>query len=44
MAHLLDRHLIQRANEILLLGVLWTGLAACVLGALAHDVALWVSR
>jgi hypothetical protein len=41
MAHLLDRHLIQRANEILLLGVLWTGLAACVLGALAYDVALW---
>jgi hypothetical protein len=41
MAHLVDRHLWQRANTILMLGMVWSGLAACVLGALAYDIALW---
>jgi hypothetical protein len=44
MAHLVDRHLFQRANKILMLGFLWSGLVACVLGALAYDVALWLGR
>ena len=44
MAHLVDRHLIQRANKVLMLGALWAGLAACALGALAYDVALWLGR
>jgi hypothetical protein len=44
MAHLVDRHLFQRANKILMLGLLWSGLVACVLGALAYDVALWLGR
>jgi hypothetical protein len=44
MAHHLDWHFIQRANKILMLGLLWSGLAACVLGALAYDVALWLGR
>jgi hypothetical protein len=41
MAHLVDWHLWQRANTILMLGMVWGGLAACVLGALAYDIALW---
>jgi hypothetical protein len=44
MAHLLNRHSLQRANTILLLGTLWGGLAICALGALAFDVALWLGR
>jgi hypothetical protein len=44
MAHLVDRHLFQRANKILMLGLLWSGLVASVLGALAYDVALWLGR
>jgi hypothetical protein len=44
MAHLLDRHFLQRANTILILGILWGSLAVCVLGALAFDVALWLGR
>lgn len=42
MAHLVDRHFVERANAMLLLGILWGGLAVCVIGALAHDVAYWL--
>src|SRR6476660_9643832 len=37
MAHLVDRHFVQRANTALMLSILWGGLAACVIGALAYD-------
>jgi hypothetical protein len=39
MAHLVDRHFVQRANTALMLSILRGGLAACVIGALAYDVA-----
>jgi hypothetical protein len=39
MAHLVDKHFVQRANTALMLSILWGGLAACVIGALAYDVA-----
>ena len=41
MAHLVDRHFVERANTVLLLSVLWGGLAACVIGALVYDLAYW---
>jgi hypothetical protein len=44
MAHLIDRHLLQRANTMLMLGALLGGLAACMLSALAYDVALWLGH
>ena len=44
MAHLIDRHFFRHANKMLMLGVLWTGLAACALGALVYDVAWWLGR
>jgi hypothetical protein len=37
MTHLIDKHFVERANAVLLLGILWAGLAICVLGALAYD-------
>jgi hypothetical protein len=43
MSHL-DRHSLERANTILILGMLWGGLAVCALGALAFDVALWLGH
>jgi hypothetical protein len=42
MAHLVDKEFVERANTVLLLGVLWGGLAACVIGALAYDIAYWL--
>ena len=44
MGHLVDRHLLQRTNTILMLGMVWGGLAIWALGALAFDVALWLGR
>jgi hypothetical protein len=41
MAHLIDKHLVERANTALLLGILWGALGACVLGALAYDIRSW---
>jgi hypothetical protein len=41
MAHLVD--LVERANTMLLLGILWSALALCVLGALSYDIAHWFS-
>jgi hypothetical protein len=44
MAHLVDKEFVQRANTVLLLGILWTGLAVCVVGALAYDIAYWLQN
>ncbi len=44
MAHLVSKRfveLVERANTALLLGILWSGLAICVLGALSYDIAHW---
>jgi hypothetical protein len=38
MAHLVDKHIVERANRVLLLGILWSAIAACVIGALAYDI------
>jgi len=43
MAHLVDKRLIERANTVLLMGILWSALALCVLGALSYDIAHWFS-
>ncbi len=40
MAHLVDRHFVERANTVLLLSVLWGAFAACVIGALVYDLAI----
>jgi hypothetical protein len=40
MGQLLDNFL-ERASGVLLLGILWSGLATCTLGALAYDIAYW---
>jgi hypothetical protein len=36
-------HFLLRANRIVLLAVLWAALAVCIAGALASDVADWLS-
>ena len=41
--HLVDKRLVERANTMLLLGILWSALALCVLGALSYDIAHWFS-
>jgi hypothetical protein len=41
MGRLFDKNFLERAHEALLLGVLWSGLALCTLGAVAYDIANW---
>jgi hypothetical protein len=43
MAHLVDRHLVERANTALMLSIVWGGLAACVIAALIYDLSFWLS-
>jgi hypothetical protein len=40
-AHIADRSFVERATTVLLLGILWGGFAACILGALSYDIAHW---
>jgi hypothetical protein len=39
-----DKEFVERANTVLLLGILWTGLAVCIIGALAYDIAYWLQN
>ena len=41
MAHLVDKEFVERANTMLLLSILWGALAACVIAAMAYDIAYW---
>jgi hypothetical protein len=43
MDRLPDKNFLERAHEVLLLGILWSGLAICTLGAMAYDFAHWFS-
>lgn len=42
--HHLERETIARANRALLLGLVWGGLAACVIAALIYDIGRWTGR
>jgi len=37
-AHLVDKHTLARVNTALMLGLIGTGLAACVFGAVVYDL------
>jgi hypothetical protein len=41
MAHLVDKHMVERANTVVLLGILWGSLAVCALGATVYDIGYW---
>jgi hypothetical protein len=41
VSHLADKRVVERANTVLLLELLWSALALCVLGALSYDIADW---
>jgi hypothetical protein len=41
MVETIMANLVDKSFVVLLLGILWVGLAACVLGALSYDIAYW---
>ena len=43
MAHLVDKDTVERANAVLLLSVLWGGLAACVIAAMVFEFGYWLT-
>ena len=42
MPQLVDKRVVQRANTVLLLSILWGALAACAIGAMVYDVVYFV--
>jgi hypothetical protein len=44
VTYLVDKHVVQRANTVLLLTMLWGGFAACALGAVIYDLTYWLSH
>jgi hypothetical protein len=43
VSRLIDQRFVERANAVLLLGILWGALAVCVLGALSYDIVYWLA-
>jgi hypothetical protein len=43
MTHLVDKEAVERANAVLLLSVLWGGLAACVIAAMVFEFGYWLA-
>jgi hypothetical protein len=41
--HLFDRRMLARLNSAIMLGLVVSGLAACMLGASVYDVGRWFS-
>jgi hypothetical protein len=44
MAHLIDKHLIERAEAAVVLSTLWAALGACALGAVVYDIVSWLGQ
>jgi len=43
MTHLVDKHVVERANTVLLLSFIGGGLAACAIGAMIYDICYWLA-
>ena len=41
MVHLVEKHVLERLNSALLLGLVCGGLAVCAFGAVAFDLSRW---
>jgi hypothetical protein len=42
-AHFFDRHRLARLNAAIMLGLVGSGLAACMIGASVYDIGRWFS-
>jgi len=41
VSQFLDKTIVERTSTMLLLGILWSSLAICVLGALSYEIVAW---
>jgi hypothetical protein len=44
MVHLVEKHVLERLNSALLLGLVCGGLAVCAFGAVAFDLSRWFAH
>jgi hypothetical protein len=42
VSHLVHKRFVERTSTVLLLGILWSSLAVCVLAALSYDIVYWL--
>ncbi len=42
--HFVDKRFLGRVNSAIMLGVIGSGLAACIIGAAIYDVGRWFSK
>ena len=42
VSHLVHRRFVERTSTVLLLGILWSSLAVCVLAALSYGIVYWL--
>ena len=41
VSHLADGRFVERTSTVLLLGILWSSLAVCIVAALSCDILYW---
>jgi hypothetical protein len=41
VVHLADKRFAERTSTVLLLGILWSSLAVCIVAALSYDILYW---
>jgi hypothetical protein len=41
VVHLADKRFVERTSTVLLLGILWSSLAVCIVAALSYDILYW---
>jgi hypothetical protein len=41
VSHLADSRVVERTSTVLLLGILWSSLAVCIVAALSYDILYW---
>jgi hypothetical protein len=42
VSHLADSRFVERTSTALLLGILWSSLAVCIVAALSYDILYWL--
>ena len=42
VSHLSDHRFVGRTSTVLLLGILWSLLAVCIVAALSYDILYWL--
>ena len=42
VSHLAESRFVERTSTVVLLGILWSSLAVCIVAALSYDILYWL--